>query len=178
MALSSAKSWPLSALGLPSYRQRMVAICSRLTGSFVPNRPLPYPDTMPFSEAQATASAYQASAATSEKAAVPSAAGLPAARYRTVANMARLVAALGEKVALPVPLIRPLSRTYSTAPAYQASAATSENPVSSSAAQTVGTAVSSRAAANRDDTIRLHFFMSFLPFYSFSCWVIHSNMAG
>ena len=50
-------------------------------------------------------------------------------KVSVVASMDRVMVSLGANVVALVPLISPLSRTYSTASAYQASAATSEKPV-------------------------------------------------
>ena len=69
--------------------------------------------------------------------------------------MARVMVLSGAKVVAEVPLIRPLSRTYSTASAYQASAATSEKPVSSTAAKAVRFMLSTKARAIRTAPIRL-----------------------
>ena len=76
--------------------------------------------------AQATASAYQTEALTSVKV-LPDTVGLPAKRHRMVTTRPRVTVLSGPNCWALMPLIRPCSKTYFTASAYQALAATSAN---------------------------------------------------
>ena len=111
---ASGKAARLCVLpGLPEARQSITASCSRVMLSIGAKRFSPTPCTMPLCCAHETAVEYHCPAGTSEKL-PPSAAGLPEARQRIVASMARFSVPSGSKQSLPTPFMRPCSVTAQT----------------------------------------------------------------